>query len=66
LPLAQPISFTDGRKPPALLLTGDVDEVFDPATSARFAEKLQSRESDTVGGRSIDAEWRTAPSGDRD
>jgi acetyl esterase/lipase len=42
LPTTQPISFTQGRKPPALLLTGAADDVVDPANSARLAEKLRS------------------------
>ena len=47
-PFPQPISFTDGRKPPALLLTGDADDVVDPATSVRFAEKLRSNGNDVT------------------
>jgi acetyl esterase/lipase len=37
----QPISFAGGRKPPALLLTGDADTVVSPGNSVRLAEKLR-------------------------
>ncbi len=46
--MALPISFADGRKPPALLLTGDADDVVDPGNSTRLAEKLRSSGNDAT------------------
>ncbi len=40
-PLTQPISFTEGRKPPALLLTGGADKIVHPGNSTRLADKLR-------------------------
>ncbi len=37
----QPISFAEGRKPPALLVTGDADKVVGPGNSTRLAERLR-------------------------
>jgi acetyl esterase/lipase len=42
----QPISFANGRKPPALLLTGDADTIVDPGNSARLAEALRRNGND--------------------
>jgi acetyl esterase/lipase len=38
--VTQPISFADGRKPPALLLTGASDNIVDPGNTTRVAERL--------------------------
>ena len=40
-PVTQPISYAEGRKPPALLLTGDADETVKPGNSTRLAAKLR-------------------------
>ena len=37
----QPISFAEGRKPPALLVTGDADKVVGPGNSTRLADRLR-------------------------
>ena len=37
----QPISFAEGRKPPALLVTGDADKVVSPGNSTRLADRLR-------------------------
>jgi acetyl esterase/lipase len=46
--LTQPISFAEGRKPPALLLTGAADDTVDPANSARLAAKLRRNGNDAT------------------
>jgi acetyl esterase/lipase len=48
LPVTEPISFADGRKPPALLLTGGADDVVEPGNSTRLAEKLRSAGNDAT------------------
>ncbi len=40
-PATQPISFAEGRRPPALLVTGDADSVIDPGNSTRLADRLR-------------------------
>lgn len=37
----QPIEFVSGASPPALLLTGDDDDIVDPANSVRLAARLR-------------------------
>lgn len=44
----QPITFTHGRKPPALLVTGVGDNVVDPGNSIRLAERLQQSGNDAT------------------
>lgn len=39
----QPITFAVGRKPPALLIAGQADDVVNPANSTRLADKLRSQ-----------------------
>jgi acetyl esterase/lipase len=43
-----PISFADGCKPPALLLTGNADDVIDPRNSVRLAERLRTSGNDAT------------------
>ena len=47
-PDTQPISFADGRKPPALLVTGDADSVVDPGNSTRLADRLRRNGNDAT------------------
>jgi len=47
-PVTQPISFAEGRKPPALLLTGATDDTVDPGNSTRLAEKLRRHGNDAT------------------
>lgn len=47
-PVTQPISFAEGRKPPALLLTGAADDSVDPGNSTRLAEKLRRHGNDAT------------------
>ena len=47
-PITQPISYAEGRKPPALLLTGAVDRAVGPGNSTRLAAKLQRSGNDVT------------------
>jgi acetyl esterase/lipase len=47
-PATQPISFAEGRKPPALLLTGAQDDIVDPGNSTRLAGKLRRNGNDAA------------------
>jgi acetyl esterase/lipase len=47
-PVTQPISYAEGRKPPALLLTGAADETVSPGNSARLAAKLRQGGNDAT------------------
>jgi acetyl esterase/lipase len=47
-PLTQPISYANGRKPPALLLAGTADDTVDPDNSARLAKALQRAGNDAT------------------
>ena len=47
-PLTQPISYADGRKPPALLLTGAADKTVSPGNTVRLAAKLRSSGNDAT------------------
>jgi acetyl esterase/lipase len=44
----QPISFVSGRKPPALLLTSQTDEIVDPGNSRRLAQRLREHGNDAT------------------
>lgn len=44
----QPITFAHGRKPPALLVSGDMDKVVHPGNSVRLAERLRQRGNDAT------------------
>jgi acetyl esterase/lipase len=44
----QPITFANGRKPPALLVTGDTDNVVHPGNSIRLAERLRESGNDAT------------------
>jgi acetyl esterase/lipase len=44
----QPISFTQGHKPPALLLTGGADGIVDPGNSTRLAVSLRRYGNDAI------------------
>lgn len=46
--VTQPISFTEGRKPTALLLTGAADDIVDPNNSTRLADKLRRNGNDAI------------------
>jgi acetyl esterase/lipase len=43
-----PITFADGRKPPALLFTGGSDTIVDAGNSARLADKLRQSGNDAT------------------
>ncbi len=47
-PATQPISFTEGRKPPALLVTGDADSVVNPGNSIRLADRLRRNSNEAT------------------
>jgi acetyl esterase/lipase len=47
-PQTQPISFADGRKPPALLVTARTDDVVDPGNSQRLAQRLREHGNDAT------------------
>jgi acetyl esterase/lipase len=47
-PATQPISFVEGRKPPAMLLTGDADGKVDPGNSKRLADELRRSGNDAT------------------
>ena len=49
----QPICHVAPGAPPALLLTGDADDVVDPGNSTRFAERLRAAGNDATVGDSI-------------
>lgn len=44
----QPITFAQGHKPPALLVTGDADDVVHPGNATRFAERLRESGNDAT------------------
>ncbi len=44
----QPITFADGRKPPALLVAGGADDVVDPGNATRLADRLRSGDNDAT------------------
>lgn len=44
----QPISFAEGRKPPAILVSGDADVIVHPGNSARLAERLRQSGNDAT------------------
>jgi acetyl esterase/lipase len=47
-PATQPISYAEGRKPPALLLTGGADDTVDPGNSMRLAARLRQGGNDAT------------------
>lgn len=47
-PMTQPISFAEGDKPPALLMTGAADDTVDPGNSTRLAAKLRLNGNDAT------------------
>jgi acetyl esterase/lipase len=47
-PVTQPISYAEGRKPPALLLSGAADKVVSPGNTVRLAAKLRSSGNDVT------------------
>ena len=47
-PVTQPISYAEGRKSPALLLTGAADKVVSPGNTVRLAAKLRSSGNDVT------------------
>jgi acetyl esterase/lipase len=46
--VTQPITFAEGRKPPALLVTGGADNVVDPGNAMRLAERLRRGGNDAT------------------
>jgi len=47
-PQTQPITFAHGRKPPALLVSGDTDKLVRPGNSTRLAERLRQSGNDAT------------------
>ena len=47
-PVTQPISYAEGRKPPALFLTGAADNKVSPGNSVRLAAKLRKSGNDAT------------------
>jgi acetyl esterase/lipase len=47
-PETQPITFAHGRKPPALLVSGDKDTLVRPGNSTRLAERLRQSGNDAT------------------
>lgn len=47
-PVTQPISYAEGRKPPALLLAGRADRTVDPGNTTRLAAKLRRNGNDAA------------------
>lgn len=47
-PETQPITFAQGKKPPALLMTGADDNTVQPGNSQRLADKLRSQGNDAA------------------
>ena len=43
LQATQPINFVSGGEPPMLLITGDADDVVDPANSAHLAARIRAK-----------------------
>jgi acetyl esterase/lipase len=46
--VTQPITFADGRKPSALLVSGGADNVVDPGNATRLAERLRHAGNDAT------------------
>ena len=46
--VTQPITFAEGRKPPALLVTGGADNVVDPSNATRLADRLRRGGNDAT------------------